>query len=36
MQGPWLRGKALLIFDSFPNFDLFLGFLIRDIQELAV
>jgi hypothetical protein len=26
--GPWLRGRALLVFDSFPSFDLSLGFLI--------
>jgi hypothetical protein len=28
MQGPQLRGRALLIFVSFPSFDLSLGFLI--------
>jgi hypothetical protein len=29
--GAQLRGRALLVFGSFPSFDLFLGFLIRSI-----
>jgi hypothetical protein len=29
MQGPLQGGRALLVFDSFPSFDLSRGFLIK-------
>jgi hypothetical protein len=32
MQGPQLRGRALLIFGSFHSFDLSLGYLISCVR----